>query len=183
MVNWRYLMTKLINLYGAPSSGKSILAAKIYFNLALEGKKIELVREVAKEWAWQDRKITPHEQIAILGEQLRQESLLFDKVDYIVTDSPIYLGAFYFEYYFGANFCKDMVEKYYDWTLSLNDIEIYNFYLNNDFEPATEGRFQSKIEIYKLNEQLKAWLPEKLKITEVDSDLNMRVNQIKGIIC
>ena len=91
-------MTTVINLISGPGSGKSTLAAELYANMKRRHLDVEIVREVAKEWAYEGKKIGPFEQIAIIGEQIKKESSLFGKVNYIVTDSPTLLGAFYFEH-------------------------------------------------------------------------------------
>lgn len=95
-------MTKLINLYGGPGTGKSTSAAYLFAKLKMLGVNAELVREAAKEWAWAGRPITPMDQFALTREQITREADLFGKVDVLVTDSPILLGAYYTRKY-GSN--------------------------------------------------------------------------------
>lgn len=90
-------MTKIINLYGGPGVGKSATAAYIFYLLKKNNKKVELVQEYVKEWVWEDRKINPFDQIYFFGKQVRKESMLFGKVDYIITDSPVLLGLCYIQ--------------------------------------------------------------------------------------
>jgi nicotinamide riboside kinase len=92
-------MTKIINFYGGPGTGKSTTAALMYAKLKLTGVNAELVREYVKDWAWEGRKINTYDQLYLLGKQIRRESLLYGKTDVIVTDSPVMLGVYYAEKY------------------------------------------------------------------------------------
>lgn len=87
---------KVINLFGGPGSGKSGIAAGVYSKLRKQGISIELVREYAKELYYQERlKLMLEFQEVLYTEQnVRQQSLI-DKVDYVITDSPILLSAVY----------------------------------------------------------------------------------------
>ena len=86
--------TTIINLYGGPGTGKSTSAAYFYYLLKAQGKNVELVREYVKDWAWEGRKISTYDQIYFLGKQVRRESMLYGKVDWIVTDSPIMMNLY-----------------------------------------------------------------------------------------
>lgn len=88
-------MTTIINLYGGPGTGKSTSAAQLYALLKQQGENAELVREYVKDWAWEKRDISTYDQIYLLGKQSRRESMLYDKVDWIVTDSPVLMGTYY----------------------------------------------------------------------------------------
>lgn len=90
-------MTRIINLYGGPGTGKSTSAAYLYYRAKSEGVNVELVREYVKDWAWEGRTIGAYDQIYFMGKQVRRESLLYGKVELIVTDSPVLLGVYYAE--------------------------------------------------------------------------------------
>ena len=152
-------MTKVINLIGGPSIGKSTMAAYIYFSMKEMGYKVELVREVAKEWAWEGREIGPFDQMAILGEQIRRESTLFGKVDYIITDSPAILGAFYFDYNHDETFMNRMVKNYYNYSES-HGVEFYNFVLPRMKQYDPSGRFETEEEAKKIDYEIKHFLDE-----------------------
>jgi len=94
------MKTRRICVYGAPSAGKSTSAAFLFseFKRRKLGPSVELVQEAAKRWAWTGRTIAPEDQLYIFSEQLRlEEELLRAGVDLIITDSPIWLSAFYGE--------------------------------------------------------------------------------------
>lgn len=98
------MKTTIFNLYGGPGTGKSTSAAFLYYLLKSRGTNSELVREYVKEWAWEGRQFGIFDQIYFLGKQVRKESMLYGKVDYIVTDSPIMLNAYY-----GSKHCSPAI--------------------------------------------------------------------------
>jgi hypothetical protein len=95
-------MTTVINLFGGSGCGKSTTAALLFSRMKLLGLHVELVREYVKYWAWNDRKVREWDQLYLLGKQSAYESMLYGKVDYIVTDSPILLAGMYQEYRSGG---------------------------------------------------------------------------------
>lgn len=88
-------MTTVVNLYGGPGTGKSTSAAYLVYLMKANGLNVELVREYVKDWAWEGRKFNAYDQLYFMGKQLRKESMLYGKVDAIVTDSPVMLGVYY----------------------------------------------------------------------------------------
>lgn len=93
------MKTTIINVYGGPGAGKSTSAAYLYYLLKVAGENVELVREYVKGWAWEGRSFGAYDEIYFLGKQVRHESMLFGKVDYIVTDAPVYMTAYYASIY------------------------------------------------------------------------------------
>jgi hypothetical protein len=93
------MKTTIINMYGGPGCGKSTSAAYIYYLLKSQGENAELVREYVKDWAYESRKFSAYDEIYFLGKQVRHESMLFGKVDWIVTDAPVYMTAYYASLY------------------------------------------------------------------------------------
>jgi hypothetical protein len=91
-------MTTVINLFGGSGCGKSTTAALLFARMKLAGIHVELVREYVKFWAWNDRKVREWDQLYLLGKQSAYESMLYGKVDYIVTDSPMLLAGIYQDY-------------------------------------------------------------------------------------
>lgn len=96
------MKTTIINLYGGPGVGKSTSAAYLYYLLKSQGKNVELVREYVKDWAWEGRKINAYDEIYFLGKQVRHESMLFGKVEYVVTDAPVFMTSYYATLYCSA---------------------------------------------------------------------------------
>lgn len=91
--------TTIIDFYGGPGTGKSTSAAYLYYLMKDAGLSVELVREYVKDWAWEKRQVSNYDQFYLFGKQIRRESMLYEKVDYIITDSPIFQGLYYAEKY------------------------------------------------------------------------------------
>lgn len=88
-------MTLIVNLYGAPGSGKSTTRADIFRQLKSAGINCEEVYETAKKltWAKRDKELTC--QPYIFAKQLRDIEVLLGQVDVIITDSPLLLARYY----------------------------------------------------------------------------------------
>lgn len=86
---------QIVNLWGAPSSGKSTTAAGLFFLMKINKKKVELVTEYAKNLIWSERLKMFDEQIYVLAKQNHSQSRLKNKVDYVITDSPLPLAIHY----------------------------------------------------------------------------------------
>ena len=88
--------TLLVNLYAGPGSGKSTGAAYIFAKLKMAGVDCEYVSEYAKDRVWQDDQFPlKYCQLYVTGKQCLKVARLLGKVDVIVTDSPIAMGAMY----------------------------------------------------------------------------------------
>jgi thymidylate kinase len=118
------MKTKVINFYGGPGSGKSTKAAGLYYKMNMAGYSVELVNEFAKECVWEDNVPMLKDQLYMLAHQHRKILRLVDKVDYVITDSPVLLSGIYRELYDGALY-SDLIDQ-----LAL---ECYNKYNNINF--------------------------------------------------
>ena len=87
--------TIIVNLFGGPGCGKSTGATYIFSRLKLLGYDVEYVSEFAKDKVWENNPQVFHNQFYITGKQSWKIDRCFGKVDIIVTDSPIILGALY----------------------------------------------------------------------------------------
>ena len=85
----------LVNLYGAPGTGKSTGAAYIYSKLKLDEINCELVTEFAKDMVWDENKKAIYNQAYVFGNQYYRISRLENEVDVVITDSPILLSIIY----------------------------------------------------------------------------------------
>lgn len=162
-------MSIVINLLGGPSVGKSTMATKVYTDMKKMGLKVELVREFAKEWAWDGRVIEPFYQMAIIGEQIRRESSLFGKVDYIITDSPAILGAFYMDYNHNQDYMTDMVKSYIHYAEG-KGVRFKNLILPRNKNYNSSGRFETKAQVEVLDYSLTDFLDENKISTEEYSE-------------
>lgn len=89
-------MTKVINFYGGPGSGKSTSATGLFYLMKSNNLKVELVTEYAKELIYEDRLDDSIDtQLEINKVQNNRLKRLYGKVDYIVTDAPILMTVYY----------------------------------------------------------------------------------------
>lgn len=87
--------TIVINLFGGPGSGKSTTAAGLFYFFKLFGLSCELCTEWIKECVYEGRKEPFDNQIYTFAKQHKRLLDLENKVDFIITDSPILLSSVY----------------------------------------------------------------------------------------
>lgn len=141
-------MSTIINLYGGPGTGKSTSAAYLYYLLKSQGKNVELVREYVKDWAWEGRIISAYDQFYMMGKQIRRESMLYGKVDYIVTDSPVLLSVYYTQTFHPGPIARGTREAalaFYEHGAN-QDHKHVHVMLNRSKEYNPAGRYQSEEE-------------------------------------
>lgn len=85
----------VVNLFGVPGAGKSTGAAYIFSKLKMQGVNAELITEFAKDKVWEQSAEVFKNQAYIFGKQSFRISRCADKVDVIVTDSPLPLTIMY----------------------------------------------------------------------------------------
>jgi nicotinamide riboside kinase len=136
-------MTKVINLFGGSGSGKSTLAAGLFHAMKVQGLNVELVTEFIKGMAWEGVIPSKYDQPYIFGNQSKNESRLYGKVDYVITDSPLLLGPVYEQFYTGESLTETSVLSFLDRAKN-NKVEHINFFLERykPFNPA--GRFETE---------------------------------------
>lgn len=88
-------MTLIVNLYGGPGTGKSTTAAGLFYKLKEAGINSEYIQEYAKDKTWQADYFTLECQPYITSKQLYRLHRVLDKVDVVVTDSPLIQGLVY----------------------------------------------------------------------------------------
>lgn len=127
---------KVINLFGAPGSGKSKIAQLIAGISFRYNHNILYVDEYVKKLCWeQSNKKRFENQVLVTAEQYtKQLVLLENNIEYCVTDSPIILGTLYSpETYFNTynKLCFELFESFTN----------YNFLIKRgDFVYETVGR-------------------------------------------
>lgn len=145
--------TVIINLWGGPGSGKSTLAASVFAELKRRGYNAELVTEFVKDWAWEGRKIDKFDQITIVAEQIRREARLFGKVDFIVTDSPAQIAAFY-EMHLHKKSLTYTLSRAFEREKLLLGVESFDLILPKPRHYKRQGRYQTKAEALKIHNDL-----------------------------
>lgn len=85
----------VVSFVGQPGAGKSTLAAFVFSKLKMLGVNCELVTEFAKDKVWENNDVALANQVYIFAKQYYRLSRCADKVDVIITDSPLVLTPLY----------------------------------------------------------------------------------------
>ena len=143
----------LVNLFGVPGAGKSTGAAYIFSQLKMMGVNAELITEFAKDKVWEESKEAFNNQAYLFGQQYFRITRCEEKVDVIVTDSPLLLSALYnTSEILGEDF-NNLVVKV---SKSYNSL---NYLLDRDKPYNPKGRLQTE-------EESNALVPELIKLLE-----------------
>lgn len=146
--------TSLVEIGGAPSSGKSTLTAALYGSLSEQGYSVQMVREYATEHNARYGGIGPFEHVSILGKQISRIVPFLGKVDYLISDSPLYLNSFYCSMVDEFNLTEGVVKELYKQILAGRTKIIELSLLPRKLEQAV-GRIHT--ENNKLHENLEAY--------------------------
>lgn len=88
----------IVNIIGAPCSGKSTLACSLFSKLKSKHHSAEYVAEYAKQLVWQEDFELLDNQYYVAQQQYKMIKSIHGKVDYLVCDSPLFISLFYNEY-------------------------------------------------------------------------------------
>jgi thymidylate kinase len=91
------MKTIFVNLYGGPGTGKSTMAARLFADLKDDGIDAELVREYAKDICWEESFTKLKNQNYLFSKQHNRQFILDNKLQVVVTDSPLLLSLVYDE--------------------------------------------------------------------------------------
>ena len=175
--------TKVVNLIGAPSSGKSLCAGLIFAELKIKNYTTEYVQEYVKHLVWKGDLETVKKQYYVSSQQYKLLKNINGKVDYIVTDGSLIHGLYYNKTY------KDNVsniekteEKIIEYLSEFDNIFIF-LERNEKFRYETEGRIHSFEESIKIESDLKKLLDSlNLEYLCIKSDKENVKNMINYII-
>ena len=153
-------MCQVINLYGGPSTGKSTTAAALFAKMKRAGLKVELAREYAKDLVYDNRQnIITNDQLYIFAKQQRRMKILHEKVDYIITDSPLLLSVVYGRMYnpdFSTTF-ENLIMEYYN---KYDNIDIYITRNTKEHPYQQYGRDQTEDEAITIDKNIQGGLAE-----------------------
>ena len=138
--------TQIINLFGGPGTGKYTIAALVFGELKKKGYEIELVTEYAKDKVWEESYKTLENQIYVFGKQLHRIQRVKNKVNFIITDSPILLSIIY---------DKEKNDNLKRLVLDVhNNFNNINILIKRDTIYNPNGRFQNEIEAKLIDKQI-----------------------------
>jgi nicotinamide riboside kinase len=165
-------------MLGCPSSGKTSLSAKLFAQLKAMDLNAEYTSEYVKGWAWEGKKVGPFDQFYIFGKETHNQSRLFDKVDFIISDSPVMLTAFYHYFYNGNEALNEVCHNFYNLAEEAG-VEVVNFFLPRKKKYVAKGRYQTQEEADALAFQLKEWLnKEGYEYTTLECPDKERINVV-----
>lgn len=144
--------TIIVNLYGAPGAGKSSGAAYIFYKLKQCGLNVELVTEYAKDKVWEAHDEVFKDQCYIFGHQHFRMSRLINKVNVIITDAPLMIGAYYSPEIYKKELTSIALKSF--------DNPHFNFFIKRVKKYNPKGRFQTESESDKVSEELNHFLTE-----------------------
>ena len=155
------MQTIIVNLFGAPGAGKSSGAAYIFSKIKMAGVNAELVTEFAKDKVWEESKEVFNNQIYIFGKQSFKISRVMNKVDVIITDSPIILSSFYNS--------DETIQEELDALVmkTFNSYNNMNYFIERVKPYQEKGRFQTEEESDQIADKVSTLLDEK----EVDYEV------------
>jgi adenylate kinase family enzyme len=134
--------TIIVNLFGGPGSGKSTTAAGLFHRLKISGVNCELVAEYAKHVTWRENYTTLRNQIYDFAKQHDRMFHLKDKVDVIITDSPIIMGLTYCDWSLMSRSFENLVVDEFNRSECVN----INYFINRVKEYNPIGRNQTEEE-------------------------------------
>ena len=170
-----------INLFGCPGAGKSVLAHELFVHFKKNGVNCEVVNELAREWAYIDRPIKSMDQVYLFSSQMNREDTLLirNKAEFIITDSPIILNAFYGV--LADPFLKDAYIKFANrFEERFESINIF-CQPNKDYVFHNEGRFHSQEQAVELSNNMLLFLNECIDKIYVLENEN-RLQQVLDLI-
>lgn len=168
-------MTKIINLYGGPGTGKSTTAALVFALLKEKGTNVELVREYVKQWAWESRQPVNYDQFYFFGKQSRAETSLFNKVDLVVTDAPVAIACMYAEK-FGSPFQGNLFRQMFlvrEQMCAQEGHESIHIFLKRTKPYNPAGRFQTEEQAKVIDLEMRIYLKSLgINYIEIPADSN-----------
>lgn len=142
----------IVNLFGAPGSGKSTGAAYLFSQLRMRQINCELTEEFPKQLRWEGRDIARKNHIFIFANHLYKIECLQKETDIIISDSPLPLSIFYNDNnYIQEEFTKLILKVF-------NSFNTINYLLVRDFQYNEIGRYQTEEQSDDIDKDLREFL-------------------------
>lgn len=144
----------VINLWGAPSSGKSTNAAGLYYLMKLGKFKVELIHEFVKDMIYEEHLSVLNDQNYIFANQNRMIQRLSDKVDYVITDSPLPLSLYYVKQMNNNYLIKNPGFESIVWSI-FNNYNNINIFLKSNHDFEHHSRLHNKEQAVEIEKDIK----------------------------
>lgn len=168
---------KIINLFGAPSAGKSTAMLGLTYQMKMMGLSVENTPEFFKEMIYEDGRAELFGgQLYVLGEQNRRIARLVGKNDFAVTDCPLPLIGFYTS--------EDYVPGFKEFVKNLNNkYSNINYLILRKHEFENEKRVHDEEEATKIEQDLPKYLENLgIKYKTFESSNNLVNELIEDLI-
>ena len=154
----------VINVLGAPGTGKSTIASGLFHEMKMKHYSVELVTEYAKDLVWEKRHKTLVDQLYITAKQNHRIQRLVGEVEFVITDSPILLGLMYAPNGYYTKFHPLVWEVF-------NSYANINVFLNRVKPYVEKGRNQTEAESDAVSLEIEDMLTDNnIKFTKFDAD-------------
>lgn len=137
----------VVNIIGGPGCGKSSMTASVFSFLKWHDVNCEMALEYAKEVVWSKTENLLKNQLFVFGQQHNRIYHLLDKVDVVITDSPLLLSIIY-------DTKKNLNLK----SLVLDEFHKYNninYLLTRKKKYNPSGRLQTEDEAKEIDDKLR----------------------------
>lgn len=124
--------------------------------MKLKGESCEQVQEYVKSLAWEGRKLDHLDQITIIGEQAKREKVLYNKVNYVITDSPLILGGMYDAYYNNDKHSMEFILNF----IKKSNIDHKYYFLSRNKPYVQAGRYETEEQAKQVDALIKTKLTE-----------------------
>jgi hypothetical protein len=156
-----------VNFFAGPGAGKSTTAAGVFHALKVKGVDSELVSEFAKDKTWERNHVSLSDQFFVTANQHYRQFVLEERVDVIVTDSPLLIGLFYYNQ-------EDEVLKKSFFTFIQRSFSLQNnlnFLIKRTKKFNQNGRNQSEHQATQIDTAIKKFLDDQsIEYTEINGD-------------
>lgn len=141
---------KVINLFGGPGVGKSTIASGLFYHMKMNGFKVEYATEWIKDKIYDGDKYPFLDELYAFAKQNKKINSMRDKMDYIITDSPLPLVLLYSTKE-PASFEQLVMDMF-------NNYDNVNFLIKRDHGYEEFGRNQNEQEANKIHRKLEELL-------------------------
>ncbi len=155
-------MSKLINLFGGPGIGKSGIAAGLTYELKRKHISCNNPYEFPKKLAWDKNYPAIQDQLYVFANQHRGIAECYNKVDYIIIDSPVLFSTIYHSYYTKGYPAENYGQSFHNMVVDLhNNYDNLNILLKSTNTEINEAeRFQYLKQYIAIDERCKSKLEE-----------------------
>lgn len=139
----------VVNLFAGAGAGKSSIAAYVFSQLKKRHISCELVTEFAKDLVWDSNIDALRCQEYVFGVQAYRQYRCRNKVDVLITDSPLPLNCVYGNFYGTAtsNFNKAVMEAF-------DKYDNLNFFVHRAAAYDTKGRVENFTDATKIDNMI-----------------------------